>query len=49
MRVGEVDQARGLFLGPQSLARAFGDALPDWPDAEVRTLLADWDHSIPHG
>jgi ATPase subunit of ABC transporter with duplicated ATPase domains len=38
--VGEVDQARGLFLGEQPLARAFSDAVPDWPDAEVRTLLA---------
>ncbi|WIM93636.1 ABC-F family ATP-binding cassette domain-containing protein [Actinoplanes oblitus] len=38
--VGEVDQARGLFLGSQSLARAFGDAVPDWSDADVRTLLA---------
>ncbi|MEV4281182.1 ABC-F family ATP-binding cassette domain-containing protein [Actinoplanes xinjiangensis] len=38
--VGEVDQARGLFLGGEPLARAFGAAVPDWPDAEVRTLLA---------
>ena len=29
---GEIDQARGLFLGPEPLARAFGDAVPDWPD-----------------
>jgi ATPase subunit of ABC transporter with duplicated ATPase domains len=40
VRVGEVDQARGLFLGPQPLVRAFGEAVPDWPEAEVRTLLA---------
>ena len=38
--VGEVDQARGLFLGPQPLARAFGDAVADWAEADVRTLLA---------
>ena len=38
--VGEVDQARGLFGGPETLARAFGAAVPQWPDAEVRTLLA---------
>ena len=38
--VGEVDQARGLFLGSDTLARAFGAAVPDWPDADVRTLLA---------
>ncbi|UFU03754.1 ATP-binding cassette domain-containing protein [Ruania suaedae] len=38
--VGEVDQARSLFEGPASLAEAFGAQVPDWPDAEVRTLLA---------
>jgi ATPase subunit of ABC transporter with duplicated ATPase domains len=51
VRVGEIDQARGLFLGPVPLARAFGDALrsaggagidtaPDWAESDVRTLLA---------
>jgi ATPase subunit of ABC transporter with duplicated ATPase domains len=40
VRVGEIDQARGLFLGPDPLARAFGDALADWSEADVRTLLA---------
>lgn len=48
VRLGEVDQARGLFLGPQSLARAFGEALPDWPDAEVRTLLAKFGLGAEH-
>jgi ATPase subunit of ABC transporter with duplicated ATPase domains len=48
VRVGEVDQARGLFLGHQPLARAFGDALPDWPDAEVRTLLAKFGLGTEH-
>jgi ATPase subunit of ABC transporter with duplicated ATPase domains len=48
VRVGEVDQARGLFLGPQSLARAFADALPDWPDADVRTLLAKFGLGSEH-
>ncbi|GAB2931835.1 ABC-F family ATP-binding cassette domain-containing protein [Rhodococcus aerolatus] len=38
--VGEVDQARGAFLGEVPLARAFGAQVPDWPDADVRTLLA---------
>ena len=42
VEVGEVDQARGLFLGEQTLARAFGEAVPDSPDAEVRTLLAKY-------
>ncbi len=40
--VGEVDQARGLFLGEVSLLRAFGEQVPDWPEAEVRTLLAKY-------
>jgi ATPase subunit of ABC transporter with duplicated ATPase domains len=48
VRVGEVDQARGLFVGPQSLARAFGEALPDWPDADVRTLLAKFGLGAEH-
>ena len=48
VRLGEVDQARGLFLGPQTLARAFGEALPDWPDAEVRTLLAKFGLGAEH-
>ncbi|WP_040731728.1 ABC-F family ATP-binding cassette domain-containing protein [Nocardia tenerifensis] len=40
VEIGEVDQARGLFRGAASLADTFGEQLPDWPDAEVRTLLA---------
>ncbi|GAA3015989.1 ABC-F family ATP-binding cassette domain-containing protein [Actinokineospora globicatena] len=38
--VGEVDQARGLFLGDEELLDAFSRQVPDWPTAEVRTLLA---------
>jgi ATPase subunit of ABC transporter with duplicated ATPase domains len=40
VRVGEVDQARGLFLGDEPLALAFSRQLPEWPESEVRTLLA---------
>ena len=45
VRVGEIDQVRGLFLGPEPLVRAFRDALsdgsgPDWSESDVRTLLA---------
>jgi ATPase subunit of ABC transporter with duplicated ATPase domains len=40
VRVGEIDQVRGLFLGPDPLARAFGDALPDWAESDLRTTLA---------
>ena len=38
--VGEVDQARALFLGDAPLVDAFSLAVPEWPTAEVRTLLA---------
>jgi ATPase subunit of ABC transporter with duplicated ATPase domains len=48
--VGEVDQARGLFLGEQPLMAAFGEAVPASSDADVRTLLAKFglrsDHVI---
>ncbi|MEV6431578.1 ABC-F family ATP-binding cassette domain-containing protein [Nocardia sp. NPDC051463] len=40
VEIGEVDQARGLFRGSTPLAATFGIEMPDWPDAEVRTLLA---------
>ncbi|GAA3014586.1 ABC-F family ATP-binding cassette domain-containing protein [Streptosporangium longisporum] len=38
--VGEVDQARGLFLGDEALVDAFGAVVPEMVPAEVRTLLA---------
>ncbi|MBS9373673.1 ABC-F family ATP-binding cassette domain-containing protein [Rhodococcus sp. B50] len=38
--VGEIDQARSLFEGDEPLVEAFGRNVPEWPDAEVRTLLA---------
>lgn len=38
--VGEVDQARALFEGEDPLVIAFAREVPDWPTAEVRTLLA---------
>jgi ATPase subunit of ABC transporter with duplicated ATPase domains len=46
--VGEIDQARSLFTGPTQLFRAFGELLPDWPDAEVRTLLAKFGLGSKH-
>ncbi|GAA2611260.1 ABC transporter ATP-binding protein [Paractinoplanes durhamensis] len=46
--VGEIDQARGLFLGDQSLMAAFGAEVPQWPDAEVRTLLAKFGLKSAH-
>jgi ATPase subunit of ABC transporter with duplicated ATPase domains len=46
--VGEVDQARSLFAGDTTLLRAFGDQVPDWPEAEVRTLLAKYGLKADH-
>jgi ATPase subunit of ABC transporter with duplicated ATPase domains len=37
---GEVDQARRAFDTGATLLAAFGACMPDWPTAEVRTLLA---------
>ena len=48
VRVGEIDQARGLFLGPQPLVRAFGEAVPDWAESDVRTLLAKFGLTREH-
>ncbi|SDQ32826.1 ABC-F family ATP-binding cassette domain-containing protein [Quadrisphaera sp. DSM 44207] len=38
--VGEVDQARSRLAGAAPLAEALGAELPEWPGADVRTLLA---------
>ncbi|GAB6897333.1 ABC-F family ATP-binding cassette domain-containing protein [Kineosporia succinea] len=38
--VGEIDQARSAFTGDVTVAQALGAQVPDWPDADVRTLLA---------
>ncbi|WP_375499268.1 ABC-F family ATP-binding cassette domain-containing protein [uncultured Jatrophihabitans sp.] len=46
--VGGVDQARLLLGSDETLPRAFGRLLPDWPDAEVRTLLAKFGLRADH-
>jgi ATPase subunit of ABC transporter with duplicated ATPase domains len=46
--VGEVDQARQLFLGDVPLAEAFAREVPELPDAEVRTLLAKFGLKAAH-
>jgi ATPase subunit of ABC transporter with duplicated ATPase domains len=46
--VGEVDQARRLFDGATTLARAVGDALRELDDAAVRTLLAKFGLRADH-
>ena len=38
--IGEIDQARAEFSGPGRLIDRFEHAVPSWPTAEVRTLLA---------
>jgi len=48
VRVGEVDQARALFLGQQTLLAAFGAEVSSWAPAEVRTLLAKFGLTAAH-
>jgi len=40
--VGEIDQARSAFSAGTTLLRAFGEQVPDQPEADVRTLLAKY-------
>ncbi|MDX3098474.1 ABC-F family ATP-binding cassette domain-containing protein [Streptomyces sp. ME01-24h] len=46
--VGEVDQARELFHGGESLLDAFGAEVPDTAPADVRTLLAKFGLKAAH-
>ncbi|MFJ9407812.1 ABC-F family ATP-binding cassette domain-containing protein [Streptomyces sp. NPDC101393] len=46
--VGEVDQARGLFVGDAPLMDAFRAAVPDLSPADVRTLLAKFGLKAAH-
>ncbi|MYZ38146.1 MULTISPECIES: ABC-F family ATP-binding cassette domain-containing protein [unclassified Streptomyces] len=46
--VGEVDQARALFHGPETLLDAFRPAVPDTEPAEIRTLLAKFGLKSDH-
>ncbi|MFF5586840.1 ABC-F family ATP-binding cassette domain-containing protein [Streptomyces hygroscopicus] len=46
--VGEIDQARALFFGSESLLDAFGAAAPGMVPAEVRTLLAKFGLKAAH-
>ncbi|MFS8099356.1 ATP-binding cassette domain-containing protein [Lentzea alba] len=46
--VGEVDQARGLFLGDLPLVEAFEAAVPEMTPADVRTLLAKFGLKAAH-
>jgi len=46
--VGEIDQARGVFVGPEPLLDAFGAAAPAMVPAERRTLLAKFGLRAAH-
>ncbi|AJP04872.1 heme ABC transporter ATP-binding protein [Streptomyces cyaneogriseus subsp. noncyanogenus] len=46
--LGEVDQARALFHGSESLLDAFRAAVPDTEPVEVRTLLAKFGLKTDH-
>ncbi|MFI8952315.1 ABC-F family ATP-binding cassette domain-containing protein [Streptomyces sp. NPDC053750] len=46
--LGEVDQARKLFHGPEALLDAFRPAVPDTEPAEIRTLLAKFGLKADH-
>jgi len=46
--VGEVDQARAAFEGEEPLQVAFAREVPDWPTADVRTLLAKFGLGAHH-
>lgn len=46
--VGEVDQARAVFHGPQPLLDAFCAAVPDVEPVDVRTLLAKFGLKSDH-
>ncbi|GAA2171838.1 ABC-F family ATP-binding cassette domain-containing protein [Agrococcus versicolor] len=46
--IGEIDQARAVLAGTTPLADAFEAQVPDWPQAEVRTLLAKFGLRADH-
>ncbi|BBY74644.1 heme ABC transporter ATP-binding protein [Mycolicibacterium parafortuitum] len=48
VEIGEIDQARAEFAGPQRLVDAFEQRVPSWSTAEVRTLLAKFGLGADH-
>nr|WP_239020472.1 ABC-F family ATP-binding cassette domain-containing protein [Nakamurella antarctica] len=46
--IGEVDQARSLLTSGLNLLEAFAAQIPEWPAAEVRTLLAKFGLKSDH-
>ncbi len=48
VQIGEIDQARSLFVGDAALADAFEGLVPEMASAEVRTLLAKFGLKADH-
>ncbi|NUJ87134.1 ABC-F family ATP-binding cassette domain-containing protein [Plantibacter sp. MCCC 1A11337] len=48
VRIGEIDQARSLLVGPEPLADRFEAIVPDLSPGEVRTLLAKFGLKTDH-
>jgi ATPase subunit of ABC transporter with duplicated ATPase domains len=46
--IGEIDQARAYFTGLDRLVDRFEQRVPDWPTADVRTLLAKFGLRADH-
>ena len=48
VEIGEIDQARAFFTGPERLVDRFEQRVPDWPTSDVRTLLAKFGLGADH-
>ncbi|MFK4761061.1 ribosomal protection-like ABC-F family protein [Microbacterium sp. ZW T5_45] len=48
VEVGQIDQARSLFIGERPLAEAFEALVPEFTTADVRTLLAKFGLRADH-
>lgn len=46
--IGEIDQFRSVFTGPDRLVDRFERHVPEWPTADVRTLLAKFGLKADH-
>ena len=46
--IGEIDQTRADFTGPERLIDRFEQRMPSWPTADVRTLLAKFGLRADH-
>jgi ATPase subunit of ABC transporter with duplicated ATPase domains len=46
--IGEIDQTRADFTGPERLIDRFEQRVPSWPTADVRTLLAKFGLRADH-